>query len=342
MAARRLMSISDWWAVGPLLPAKRWSSAKPMLGVAGSIKTKNAGADFKLGLTCGMPAKLPPLESLRVLEACVRHQNMTRAAAELGVTPAAVSLRIRDLEAELRTPLFIRAGPRISATAEAKLLGAEISTAIARIEDAVAACRRAKPQIRITSVPTLASRWLAGALTEYQRLNPAADVVVDSTELVRPKGSFDLALRHGAGKWPSMVAHRILGGEATPMIAPALANEMRTPVDLARLPLVPDSCWHNWFQPFGVSLDEARFTVAYPSQELAAAAVVAGAGAALLSPVLFAAFVAEGRLVRPFDRVVDGGKPYFLVVGEDERRPGVLGIRDFLIAYTERERAGAS
>ena len=46
----------------------------------------------------------------------MRHGNFTRAAAELGVTPTAVSLRIRDLEAELGAELFHRSGPRIAAT----------------------------------------------------------------------------------------------------------------------------------------------------------------------------------------------------------------------------------
>ena len=38
---------------------------------------------------------MPQLESLRYLEASIRLGSFTRAANELGVTPAAVSLRIR-------------------------------------------------------------------------------------------------------------------------------------------------------------------------------------------------------------------------------------------------------
>ncbi|HWU79229.1 MAG TPA: LysR family transcriptional regulator, partial [Caulobacter sp.] len=57
-----------------------------------------------------MQRRLPPLESLRVFEACVRTASFTRAAVELGVTPSAVSLRIRDLEAEMGVALFHRAG----------------------------------------------------------------------------------------------------------------------------------------------------------------------------------------------------------------------------------------
>jgi hypothetical protein len=50
----------------------------------------------------------PPLEFLRVLGACVSAGSFARAAERLFVTPAAVSLRIRTLEAELDQPLWRR------------------------------------------------------------------------------------------------------------------------------------------------------------------------------------------------------------------------------------------
>ena len=48
----------------------------------------------------------PPLESLRILEACVSAGSFARAAERLCLTPAAVSLRIRTLEADLGQSLF--------------------------------------------------------------------------------------------------------------------------------------------------------------------------------------------------------------------------------------------
>ena len=51
---------------------------------------------------------LPPLDCLRFFEAAGRHQGFARAAAELGVTPAAVANRIRILEDHLGAELFQR------------------------------------------------------------------------------------------------------------------------------------------------------------------------------------------------------------------------------------------
>lgn len=283
-----------------------------------------------------MRSKLPPLESLRFLEACVRHENMTRAAIELGVTPAAVSLRIRDLEAELGVSLFTRAGPKITATKDARMLAGRISDAVADIRHAVDLCRARPERILITAVPTLAARWLTSALTEYHRLHPATELMVDSTNMLKPAGSFDLSLRHGRGHWKELVSHRIFGGEATPMLAPALAASIGSAADLALVPLLPDRRWRSWFAQFEIPIAGLRFTADYRSQELEAAAVIAGAGAALLSPVLFQPLIAEGKLVRPFKHVVTDADSYFVAVGENERRSAVLEMRDFLVAHAHR------
>ena len=51
---------------------------------------------------------LPPLTAIRAFEAVARHLSFTRAAAELGMTQAAVSYQIRLLEERLGAPLFLR------------------------------------------------------------------------------------------------------------------------------------------------------------------------------------------------------------------------------------------
>src|SRR5688572_11370595 len=58
--------------------------------------------------------RLPPLSSVRVFESAARHQNFTSAAAELGMTQAAVSYQIRLLEERLGLPLFARSKGRVT------------------------------------------------------------------------------------------------------------------------------------------------------------------------------------------------------------------------------------
>ena len=63
---------------------------------------------------------LPPLNALRAFEAAARHLSMKEAAAELSVTPGAVSQLVRGLEARLGTQLF-RRGNRTLVLTEAGL-----------------------------------------------------------------------------------------------------------------------------------------------------------------------------------------------------------------------------
>src|SRR5580765_1950632 len=62
--------------------------------------------------------KLPPLDWLRSFEAAARLSNFTAAAAELGLTQAAVSQHVRSLEDRLRQPLFIRLARGVELTPE--------------------------------------------------------------------------------------------------------------------------------------------------------------------------------------------------------------------------------
>lgn len=114
-----------------------------------------------------MHRRRPPLESLRIFEACARLQNFTRAAVELGITPAAVSFRIRDLEAELGCALFRRNGPKIRSTATGERLATRLAQSFEAIDGALDELRREAGTIRLSAVPTLAAQWLPQALGGY-------------------------------------------------------------------------------------------------------------------------------------------------------------------------------
>ena len=60
--------------------------------------------------------RLPPLAAIRAFEAAARTENFTAAAAELGMTQAAVSYQVKSLEERLGAPLFVREKGRIIGT----------------------------------------------------------------------------------------------------------------------------------------------------------------------------------------------------------------------------------
>jgi len=59
------------------------------------------------------PVRLPPLNLFRTFECAVRHGSFRMAAAELCVTPSAVSQQIRQLEDYLGVRLFRRLPRRV-------------------------------------------------------------------------------------------------------------------------------------------------------------------------------------------------------------------------------------
>lgn len=284
-----------------------------------------------------MSLRLPSLETLRIFDACARHGNFSRAAAELCITPAAVSQRVRGLELELGRTLFVRNGPRVALSAEGETLFGRTSEMMAIARAAIEELRGSRT-LRLTATPSFASRWLAIRIPDFEALHPGIQVDIDVSTDVRRPAAFDVAIRSGLGDWAGVRATRLFPVEGTPMLRPDLLADLPEgldePGDLARLPLIPNSDWPRWFDEQGLGqpdLSAARRST-FPSQDLAAQAALEGQGAALLSPRLFATEIASGRLVNPYPFVLSGPEQYWLV--EPERGAGstASAFRDWLLA----------
>jgi LysR family glycine cleavage system transcriptional activator len=159
-------------------------------------------------------------------------------------------------------------------------------------------------------------------LAAYQKLPGAEAIVLDATQELLSVGAFDVAIRSGPGPgpWPPYQALRLLPELGTPMLSPQwLPRKGRFTVrDLLELPLIPDPRWREWLALAGLPDAQPRFvSTRFPNYELEAQAAVQGVGAALLSPVLFAALVRQRALAAPFRWVVEGPASYWLLFTED-------------------------
>src|SRR6516225_8888343 len=124
--------------------------------------------------------KLPPLIELRAFDAAARHLSFRKAAAELGVTPTAISHQIRLLERYCGCALFRRRPRPISLThAGARLF----------------------PAIR-AGLEAFASRWLVPRLPIWRKLHPDAPLEVIGTDSVLNlrAGDADVAIRYATGR----------------------------------------------------------------------------------------------------------------------------------------------
>lgn len=88
---------------------------------------------------------LPPLNSLQAFEAAGRHESFLHAAAELRVSPGAVSRHVRLLERFLGTELFVRKSNGVKLTQTGNLYARKMTRIVRDLKRATADVRNPDP-----------------------------------------------------------------------------------------------------------------------------------------------------------------------------------------------------
>jgi LysR family transcriptional regulator, glycine cleavage system transcriptional activator len=297
--------------------------------------------------------RLPPLAAIRAFEAAARHESFTAAAAELGLTQAAVSYQVKALEERLGTPLFLRERGRARLTPLGLRLLPTLSQAFDSIEAAFASHREEdETLLTVTTTHTFANTWLAWRLGAFQMEHPDLAVrMTTSNELCDLRaGDADIAIRAGTGGWEGLEHHRLFESSFTPMASPqCLAEAERKlgrklePADLPDQNRIgpSDDWWQQWFADNGVPADESVFRKAgirLDNQANEGHAAMGGQGFALLTPLLWKGDVAAGRLAVPFpDRVSNRGWAYWLLYPSDRRlTPKIKRFKEWMLAEMAR------
>src|SRR5262245_19679314 len=104
--------------------------------------------------------KLPPLPAIRAFEAAARHGSFTAAAAELGMTQAAVSYQIRQLEDRVGEPLFLRQQRKVILSDAGQRLAPAVADAFQRLSLAFGALRDVQEGVlSVSAVNTFGTNW---------------------------------------------------------------------------------------------------------------------------------------------------------------------------------------
>lgn len=255
-----------------------------------------------------------PLSALRAFEAVTRTGSFRAAAADLSLTPSAVSHAIQGLELSLGTTLFVREGRSIRLTEEGETLALHAERGFGELQRGIGnVSSRGGPQLlRLHCAPSLAAQWLVPRLrrllqevrglevriaagTDYTRF-AADDFDADIVYGLPPPEFYGAPGLQGVGIVP-------LGAEVvTPLCAPELAAQIRAPRDLLGQTLIESDNkkvrWAAWFAANGLLAPEPRWP-RFDRSFLSISAAVDGLGVALESTRLAERELASGRLVRP-------------------------------------------
>ncbi|MEO5324599.1 transcriptional regulator GcvA [Mesorhizobium sp. CC13] len=294
---------------------------------------------------------MPGTRALRTLEAAGRHLNFTRAADELGLTPAAVSHQIKEIEDQLGVVLFTRTSRSIRLTEAGAALCDASADAIEALNRAVSKARkltRGTTQLKVTLDAQFASKWLMRRVDGFRKLHPDIELRFDISYEVRDfdLDDVDVAIRFGMGKYPGLCADRLFDNMIIPVCSPRLLASgppLRVPRDLFHHTLVhiewsqqgvtwPN--WRMWMAAAGVDdFDDSRAIVFTASSD-AVQAAIDGSAVALADFAMVANDLSEGRLVRPFDLGIRVSREfaYFLVYPKStEDDPRIAAFREWML-----------
>jgi len=297
-----------------------------------------------------MRRPMPPLNALKAFEATARHLSFSKAAAELHVTPAALSHQIRGLEDLLGLKLFFRRARSIELTDAARLIYPGIQTGFASLRQAV---ERLEPSqlervLVVSATPGLTAKWLAPRLYRFLGQHPDIDTRVSagSAYVNFVADGVDVGIRLSSGVHPDLYVEKLCDEWLLPLCSPKLldnSHPLRTPKDLVHFTLIQVDLpgvvptWSDWFKLAGVDGVESARGLRLNVADHALDAASEGAGVVLAYKVVASRDIGLGRLVIPFGpEIALPGRSYFFVCpkGHEKRAP-VKAFRDWIFAEFE-------
>ncbi len=150
-----------------------------------------------------MAYALPPLQWLRAFEASARALSFSAAAAELNLTPAAVSHQVRALEQHFRVQLFKRLPRGLQLTT----VGRAYLPSVTRVFDELAVStvgmfgRSQQTHISVRASVLFATTWIAPLLPKFQALYPHIKIRLLAAVWADKSTSVDVDIRFGDGHW---------------------------------------------------------------------------------------------------------------------------------------------
>ena len=288
-----------------------------------------------------MHEELPPIAFLRAFSRAAETLSLKEAAADLNLSPSAVSRQIQSLEAHLGVMLFRRLNPGLEITEEGRRYLETVNRVLAELRRAQEglAVARSGP-LRVSALESFTESWLIPHLSDFERIHPGIELQVEATLRYADfeRDPVDVAIRFGTGPWDDLHSEPIVDLTYFPVCSPTLGGEspLREPGDLRSHTIIhvsqtPDA-WSEWLRQAGVAGLQPKRSVTYDHLSIALSAAESGHGVALSSDFLCSQRLATGRLLAPFRVRARSASTYHLVCRpEGLEDPRIVALRDWLV-----------
>ncbi|QUG73565.1 LysR family transcriptional regulator (plasmid) [Erwinia sp. E602] len=275
-----------------------------------------------------MPAqssRLPKISVIQSFKVASELGSLTKAAAQLALTPAAVSQQIRQLEEQLGSTLFLRTQNGVMLTETGKEYLRYVTEAFDILHLGQQNIHKAAsvPRLTVYALPALASKWLLPQLAGWRARCPNIDLSLHGTHAQVDFAAMpaDFVICFGEDRYPQLDKQWLFHDEVLPVASPALLQRFSYEDILSHAPLIhldwgnegrflPD--WRSWFQARGMDEPPSQPAFSFNLTSLAIDAAVLGCGLLLGQRRLIAGELARGELVVIDNLSLPLSKPYFL------------------------------
>lgn len=251
---------------------------------------------------------LPPLEWIRVFEAAGRLGSFTAAANELGLTQAAVSQRIKNLEAQLGAQLFNRQARGVILSIQGESWLPHVQAALNQLLHSTANLfELPRRKVTIAASSSVIELWIVPRLRRITQRLPHVQLSFETIQHLPDyeRSEADFEIRFGEGNWPGREAQKLYAEELAPVASAALVKD--APENWETLPRIatsgPRDGWRDWALATGADTQLAP-TLRFDTFVQALKAAEAGAGILLGSLPLCQSSIQSGKLVCLTDRAL--------------------------------------
>lgn len=199
----------------------------------------------------------PDLTDLRLLTVVIHAGSLVRAAAELGLSPSAVSKRLTVLESRLGVRLMHRTTRRIALTEDgdtAYRWARHLLAAVDDMEQELSVTGGVpKGMLRVSTSSGFGRNHVAPVLSDFAARYPAVEVRLDALDRpVDPAAEgIDVDVRVGGAREPHLYARRVAANRRVLCASPEYLDRHGRPTSLAELAAHRCLVIRERDQPFG-------------------------------------------------------------------------------------------